>query len=149
MKYDIAFSIPYYTESNSTFPIPVNGNYNYWGPLIKYFLPKSDTIEIHCWNEEVDVIKEIIKINFNNYEMAIEKNITVFRIKKCFVISDYLLNKYITNGEFKWFTVNLDKGEKSVFHSGHWATEFFVPNATDNVFEVIKRVTPNETSIHQ
>ena len=53
------------------------------------------------------------------------------------------------SGKFKWFTVNLATGSGPVFHSGHWGTEFFVPNATEEEIVLIKSVTPAETSFYQ
>lgn len=146
MKNNLAFNIPTYTENDSVFPKPENENYDYWVPLIKYFLAKSDTIEIHCLNEEIDTIEEIKKLRLNTL-MVIEENITVIKGRNSSILSNYLLENFINNsGEFKWFTVNLDKGIVPVFHSGHWGTEFFVPNAMEKDIEVIKSVTPTETS---
>ncbi|MDK7669173.1 hypothetical protein [Cytobacillus oceanisediminis] len=54
MSKNIVFHIPTYTKSNSAFPKPMNDTYGYWAPLINYVLPKSNTIEIHCWNEEIE-----------------------------------------------------------------------------------------------
>ncbi|MDQ1144053.1 hypothetical protein QE429_000880 [Bacillus sp. SORGH_AS 510] len=147
MQDNLAFHIPTYTDDDSTFPKPVNRSYDYWVHLIKYFLLKSDTIEVHCWNEEIDTIDEIKKLN--SFEMFQEENITVFKGMKTSIISAYLSNDNINNiGEFKWFTVNLDKGTVPVFHSGHWGTEFFVPNAMEKDVELIKNVIPAETSFH-
>ncbi|RDU38750.1 hypothetical protein DRW41_04100 [Neobacillus piezotolerans] len=150
MQNNLAFNIPTYTQDNSTFPNPVNENYDYWGPIINCFLEKSDTIEIHCWNDEIDTIEEIGTLTLNTFEMVKEDNITIFKGKKTSVLSDYLLNNNTNNaGEFKWFTVNLHIGTVSVFHSGHWGTEFFVPNATEKDIAFIKSVVPIETSFHQ
>ncbi len=112
---NLAFNIPIYTQDNSTFPKPVNEKYDYWSPLI---LEKSDTIEIHCWNDEIDIIEDINTLSLNTFEMFQEDNITIFKGKKTFALSNYLLNDYTNNmGEFKWFTVNLDIGPTTPLHS--------------------------------
>ncbi|WP_088015045.1 hypothetical protein [Gottfriedia acidiceleris] len=148
MQNNLVFHIPTYTDDDSTFPKPVNENYDYWDQLIKYFLQKSDTIEVHCWNEEIDTIEEIKKLN--SFEIYKEDNITVFKGMKNSILSMYLSKHHINNiGEFKWFTVNLKKGMVPVFHSGHWGTEFVVPNAIDEDIELIKSIIPAETSFHQ
>ena len=150
MKNKLTFNIPTYTDDNSTFPKPVKKNYDYWIPLLEYFLTKSDRIEIHCWNEEIETIEEIKYLHKNDFEIVKEENITIFRGKKISILSGYLLNNNINKiGEFKWFTVNLEKGMVSVLHSGHWGTEFFVPNALEKDVEYIKSVTPTETIFHQ
>ncbi|WHY85923.1 hypothetical protein QNH39_25665 [Neobacillus novalis] len=150
MENNLVFNIPSYTDDNSAFPKPVHRNYDYWVPLINHFLAKSDTIEIHCWNEEIDTIEEIKSLHIGTFEMFKEENITIFKGKKTSTLSDYLMNNNMNIfGEFKWFTVNFDKGMVPVFHSGHWGTEFFVPNAMEKDIAIIKSVTPTETSFNQ
>lgn len=147
---NLAFNILTYTDYDSTFPKPANDNYDYWVALVGYFLAKSDTIEIHCWNEEIETIEEIQSLHINKVEMMKEENITLFKLKKKPALSDYLLNNNLNRmGELKWFTVNLNHGMVSVFHSGHWGTEFFVPNPMEEDIAFIKSVTPPETSFHQ
>ena len=149
MQYNLAFNIPTYTDDESTFPKPLIGNYVYWTALFEGFLTSSDTIEIHCWNEEIETISEIKSLYKNELEIVKGENLTIFRGRKHTNFSDYLLNNYLNKmGEFKWFTVNLDKDMVSVFHSGHWGTEFFVPNALKSDVALIKSVIPDETSLH-
>lgn len=47
MKYQLYFSLFVYEKID------------YWVPLMKYFLLRSDTIEIHCWNEEKLIVEEV------------------------------------------------------------------------------------------
>ncbi|WP_043933863.1 hypothetical protein [Bacillus sp. EB01] len=150
MQKNLAFHIPIYTLDNSAFPKPLNENYDYWVPLISCFLEKTDTVEIHCWNEEVETIKEIKALPLSKFKTFKEENITIFKGKKNLILLNYLLKNYTNNlGDFKWFTVNLDLGIVPIFHSGHWGTEFFVPNTTEKEIAIIKSVTPPETSFHQ
>lgn len=150
MQNNLAFNIPTYTEDHSAFPKPAIESYDYWIPLLEYFLTKSDAIEIHCWNEEIETIDEIKSLHKIEFEMIKEENITIFKGKITSALSDYLINNNRNKiGEFKWFTVNLNKGMESVFHSGHWGTEFFVPNAMEKDVTFIKIVTPIDTGFHQ
>lgn len=150
MQFNLAFNIPNYTDDKSTFPKPLIGNYDYWTALFEHFLTSSDTIEIHCWNEEIETIEEIKALYKGELETVKGENLTIFRWRKNSLLSDYLLNNYTNKiGEFKWFTVNLDKDLVSAFHSGHWGTEFFVPNALKSDVALIKSVIPDETSFHQ
>ncbi|MGY6212269.1 hypothetical protein ACXEO8_20045 [Cytobacillus firmus] len=149
MNKNLVFHIPTYTKHNSAFPKPLNDNYGYWVPLINFFLPKSDTIEIHCWNEEIEIINEIKRFNINKFEMQ-DENITIFKGMKFCILSDYLLNKNLDEkGNFKWFTVNLNYKGEPVFHSGHWGTEFFVTNAKEKDIEIIKSAIPTGTNLYQ
>lgn len=145
--YQIICSIPTYTTEDSAIRLPMCGNYDYWTALIQYLLPKADTIEIHCWNDERETIKDV-DVLFK--EKKYEENLTIFRGENDAALTDYLLKAHLNrSGEFKWFTVNLDMNTSSVFHSGHWGTELFVPNATEKDIAFIKNVIPAETIINQ
>ena len=96
------------------------------------------------------LFQEIKSLCKNEQEIVKGENLTIFRCQKQAPLSDYLLNNYLNKiGEFKWFTVNLDKDMVSAFHSGHWGTEFFVPNALKSDVALIKSLIPDETSFHQ
>lgn len=150
---NLSFHIPTYSDDNSSHPKPVNDNYDYWVPLLNYFLAKSDTVEFHCWNEEVEIIEEIKSFQNGKIEVVKEENLTIFKGNNIFIFSDYLINHYNINinkdRKFKWFTVNLNKGVESVFHSGHWGTEFFVPGVNEKDITFIKSVTPSKTIFHK
>jgi hypothetical protein len=147
LQKNLAFNISTYTCGDSTFPKPDIENYNYWVSLLSYYLKKADTIEIHCWNEEIETIEELDSLNL---VMVNEENITIFKGKKTPDLSNYLLNNFMNIfGEFKWFTVNLDSGKDLVMHSGHWGTEFLIAHATEKDIQFIKSVVPPETGFHQ
>lgn len=146
MQYNLAFNIPTYTDDDSTFPKPDIGNYDYWTALLEHFLTSSNTIEIHCWNEEIETISEIKSLYKNELGIVKEGNLTILSGQIHSTLSDYLLNNYLNKiGEFKWFTVNLVKDMVSVFHSGHWGKEFFVPNVLKRDVAFIMSVIPDET----
>lgn len=147
---NIAINIPTYTIDNDTFPIPLNGNYGYWVSLAETFLAKSNTIEIHCWNEENGIIEEITSLHKQAFQIVKEENLTIFKGNRTSILSKYLLNNFKSeNGNFKWFTVNLIKDNESIFHSGHWDTEFFIPKLLEEEVRFIKSVIPDDTSLLQ
>lgn len=150
MNDNLAFYILYYTVDESNFPMPENENYDYWVPLIKYFLVKSDMIEFHSWNEEMKTIKELKSFFDEPLEIIIEDNLTIFKGNITPPVKDALLYNYLKNiGELKWFTVHLLRNSNSIFHSGHWGTEFFVPDVNEKDIEFIKTVTPKGTKFYQ
>ncbi|MEQ2525101.1 hypothetical protein EKG37_07105 [Robertmurraya yapensis] len=141
-QFQLICSLPTYTTVDSAIRLPICGNYDYWTALIQYFLPKADTIEIHCWNDEIETIKDV-EVLFE--EKKYEENLTIFRGENDSVLTDYLLKEHLNRfGEFKWFTLNLYLNIASVFHSGHWSTELYVPNATEGDISFIKSVMPAE-----
>lgn len=103
---------------------------------MEYFLAKSDTIEIHCWNVEIDSIEEInlFKVNI---EIRKEGELTIFTANKTPSFSEYLLkNNLNKRSELKWFTLNLSKDKVS---------EFYVSNFMQKDIKFIKSVTPDGT----
>ncbi|MCU9613119.1 hypothetical protein OEV98_06085 [Caldibacillus lycopersici] len=147
---NIAFNIPTYTIDKETFPKPLNGNYDYWVALVAPFLAKSNTIEIHCWNDERGIMEAVTSLPKQAFHIIKEDNLTIFKGSKTPSLSKYLLKNFRDeNGNFKWFTVNLIKDQVAIFHSGHWATEFFLPNLLEEEVRFIKSVTPVDTSLIQ
>ncbi|MDK7669174.1 hypothetical protein [Cytobacillus oceanisediminis] len=92
-------------------------------------------------------VKELKFLYKQEFTIGIDENLTIFKGSIGSAISNYILyNSLNESGEFKWFTVNLNKGEKSIFHSGHWATEFLINNIMEKDIEIIKRFTPPHTN---
>jgi hypothetical protein len=150
MLFNLFFNLPVYTKEESTFPIPENEDYSYWNPLMKYFLDKADSVEFQCWNEEVETINELKSLFIQALEIVLEENLTIFKGPVTPALSNYLLLNFLNErNELKWFTVNLGDGEKEVFHSGHWGTEFFASAVIEEDIAYIKGVTPVETGFHQ
>ncbi|RLQ95148.1 hypothetical protein [Falsibacillus albus] len=140
MEKNIAFNIPTYKDSDG---------YKYWVPLLEYFLAKANKIEIHCWNDEVETIKELTALHNGVLQVVIQDNLTIFTGNKTRGLTDYLLNNYTDKNEkIKWFTINVNQDEDSVIHSGHWGSEFFVPNVLEEEIELIKSLTPPDTIFH-
>lgn len=140
---EIQFTIPwsYSIEEDTVFPLP--DDYEYWRPLVSHFLNKTDTVEIHCWNEEKEAIKEIKSVP--NCSVLVGDNMTIFKFTNVQNLPDFLLNKYEMVNKFKWFTVNFIHHGEIIFHSGHWATEFAVTAGNDEEAAWIQSVTPKNT----
>lgn len=150
MKYKLHFTIPTFTEDLDTFPIPENENYDYWVPLISYFLKQSTIIEIHCWNDEKDVIKETALLFKDSFKIVNGREVTVIKGSKTDNISNHLLYENLkTNGKLKWFSVFFINNNTPLFHSEHWGTEFFAPDLSEENIAYIKSITPAGTDFHQ
>jgi len=143
MKYQLHFTIP-------EFPSPMPENYEYWVPLMKYFIEKSDTIDIHCWNEEKEVIKETKALVQDDPESPEDMELTIFRGILTDDISHHLLTNHLAETEnIKWFSIFLSKGDITMFHSEHWGTEFFAPNLSEEEIAYITSVMPKDTNFNQ
>jgi hypothetical protein len=149
MHYNLHFELSTYTTNNSAFRMPENDNYDYWVPLMKHYLEQSDTIEIHCWNEETKVIEDT-KLIFALLERSYEYELTYFKGDISQNIIDHILHNNLTkDGELKWFSIFLSKGSKTLLQSGHWGTEFFTPNISEKEIAFIHSVMPNKTNYNQ
>lgn len=150
MKHNLQFTIPTFTEEFDVFPIPDNEKYDYWVPLLKKFIEQSDTIEIHCWNDEKDHINEMTLLFKGVSKIVNEGNITVIKGKITDDISNHVLYDNVkTNGKLKWFSIFLSRNNTPVFQSEHWGTEFFAPNLGDDDIANIKSMTPADTNFYQ
>ena len=150
MVYKLYIEIATHTEINSTFPRPEDDNYNYWVPMVNLFIDKSDQIEIHCWNEEIETIEEINSSHKETLDMVIKGNLTVFKGNITSAIRHYLIHNNINkNRELKWFTVTFKKDQVALFRSEHWGTEFFATAVSEKEIEYLKNITPCKTTFHQ
>lgn len=68
---------------------------DYWVPVMNYFLLQSDSIEIHCWNEEEVVVEETKSMLKGSFETITENNLTIFKGNKALDVVKHLL--YITS----------------------------------------------------
>ena len=147
MNYRLYFSVPTFSLENDGFPM--TGTYDYWLPLMEYFLKGSDTIEIHSWNDEKQVIEEISCFS-NLMEIPTEHKLTYYKGKLTPEIAEHILRNNVTdNGRLKWFSIFLSKDGKSIFDSGHWGTEFFAHSVNQNDISFIKSVMPTDTNFHK
>ncbi|WLR57580.1 hypothetical protein LC048_12425 [Mesobacillus subterraneus] len=139
----VQFTIPwsYSEEVDTTFPLP--DDYMYWKPLVEHFLEGIDIVEIHCWNEEQDVIQEI-QSDYNSF-VHVSDHMTVFKMTNINTAKELLLNKCEKDHRFKWFTVNFIMQGEVIFHSSHWATEFAVTAKNSAEAAWIQSVTPKNT----
>ncbi|EAR67093.1 hypothetical protein B14911_16310 [Bacillus sp. NRRL B-14911] len=137
MKYQLYFSLFVYEKID------------YWVPLMKYFLLRSDTIEIHCWNEEKLIVEEVQSV-LKGFEKTKEYDLTIFKGKITPDVVNYLsYNNIDIEGKIKWFSIFLINNTTTIFHSEHWGMEFFAPDVYKKDVAFIKSIMPVETNFHQ
>ncbi|WP_050180576.1 hypothetical protein [Domibacillus robiginosus] len=147
MKYQLHFTVPTFTEEFDVFPNP--DNYDYWVPLMRTFIEQSDTIEIHCWNDEKDIIKETNLLFKDSAEIIHGRDITIIKGSKTEDILNHLLYKNVKiNGKLKWFSIFLSRNKVTLLHSEHWGTAFFAPNLSEEDIAFTKSVTPKKTNFN-
>lgn len=118
--------------------------------MVKHFLDKADTIEIHCWNEEIETINEMNSIKSERFEIIKEENLIIFKAPTSKSLNEYLLRESVNDeGVLKWFTLNLEKLNVPLFHSGHWGTELFIPSITQEDIDLIQTIIPKDSDLQQ
>lgn len=146
MANSLHFTVPTYTEDDA-FPTPESDGF--WVPLFSPFLKESDGIEIHCWNDEDEIIQELRSMDNSLLHVEKGQDLTVFKISNTDEASDYLLNHFLSiKGRFKWFSVFLSRNDETLFHAEHWGTAFFVPKIQKQCVEEISKIMPAGTSLN-
>ncbi|ANU26703.1 hypothetical protein [Planococcus versutus] len=149
LKKQLHFELTEFADDREKERIPATANYDYWLLLMEYFLAKSDTFEIHCWNEEFAVVNEITLNLPGLVEITKEQKMTIFAGLLTVEIAEFLLTHHVyENKRLAWFSVFLSRGEQHIFSSEHWGTEFFVPDVTQEDLLFIKHVTPDDAAFN-
>ena len=147
MNYRLYFSVPTFSLERDGFPMI--DDFDYWIPLMEYFLKSSDTIEIHSWYDEKQVIDEISCFS-NLTEIPTKHKLTYYKGNLTPDIAEYILRNNVTNkGRLKWFSIFLSKDGHSIFNSEHWGTEFFAHSVNQNDISFIRSIMPRDTNFHK
>ena len=124
---------------------------DWWKKIVKYFVQVGDDLEIRCWKEEADEIKQA-SIYGNpideNYEVSIKGVVSEGLISE--LLSENPTDKSIYNKMTKYFTINTER-EGRKFCSAHYGTEMYLVGVTkcDIAFfkDVMKEFTEEDFSI--
>lgn len=150
LKTQLQFELTEFADELESYRIPATGNYEYWLLLMEYFLAKSDTVEIHCFNEEKEEIEELRSGLPGVFDASEKQGMTIFSSFLTPEITEFLLHRHVSKtSKLKWFSVFLSKGEQHIFSSEHWGTEFFVPDIAEEDLLFIKHVAPDGTHFNE
>lgn len=143
MKEHLHFEIGAFMEDEFNMYVPENADYGYWLLLMDHVLKTANRIEIHCWNEELEVMEELGGL----LRKQEEELYTTFSGELNPELKQLLIGAYLdSNGRFKWFSVFLSSDETQTFHAEHWATEFFIPDISKETELYIRKIMPADTS---
>ncbi|WP_051556544.1 hypothetical protein [Alkalihalobacterium bogoriense] len=142
----IYFSISIF--ENSPHCIPTDFDYRYWLKLMNRFITRADTIEIHCWEEEKEVIEELKQRYDEFHEIPNSLSLVYFGGEMTDKKKEYLVTDFVNkHRQLKWFSIFLYKKGSCIFSSEHWGTEFFGNEMTAADVEFIKTVLPEESIV--
>ncbi len=131
-------------------------DYTWWIGLVKKVLKKAETFEMRLWSDDVEAIESGLKYGTKVNNKETEEIVFQGKVTNDFEIEvqeDFMSRE----GCIKWFTLNLYRGEKLLFSSGHYGDETLVFDLSEDEahriqewakqYPVIKRVDVyNETN---
>lgn len=122
-------------------------DYTYWLELMAYYLKRADSIDIHIWHGEVDVIREL------EANTALHKRDLAPLMMKGFggaitpELIHFILNEsFNSSGAIKWFSIFLKRGGELLFESGHNGAELIAQQPTAKEIEMMKSVLPSNAT---
>ena len=124
----------------------------WWKALVKYFAQVGDKLEIRCWKEELAEIQQAASYGDpaeENDEVSIKGIVSEGLISE--LLSENPTDKSIYNKMTKYFTVNVERGQRR-FCSAHYGTEVYLIGASDDdaafFRDVMKEFTEEDFSVH-
>lgn len=105
---------------------------HWWKELVKYFVHVGNSLEIRCWKEESEEIRQALQygnLTEANYEVSIKGIVTKEFLTE--LLSENSQDKSIYNKMTKYFTINVDNGQRR-FCSAHYGTEIYLMGVSDD-----------------
>jgi len=93
---------------------PYLENYGALRKIMERFMENCESLEVHCWEDETDAIRELIAVS--DRADVEEGNPMIIRTKCTPEVKDLLLNRGLNEkNQYKWFTVFFKRKGKSIF----------------------------------
>ena len=113
---------------------------HWWREVVKHFLRVGDPLEIRCWKEEEDEIRQASRYGTpaaENDEVSVKSIVTDEFLEE--ILSDEPTDKSLYNKMTKYFTINAERGA-SRFCSAHYGTEMYIEGASEEDVSFFQRV---------
>ena len=125
-------------------------DYGYWLQLVAYYLKLADSIDLHVWNEEVEVIRELEEKTTLHKRDLTPLMMTGFTGAITPELIHFILNEsFNSSGAIKWFSMFFKREGKLLFESGHNGSELIAQNPDAKEIAMMKSVLPvNATFQH-
>ena len=112
---------------------------HWWRKVVTHFLRVGDPLEIRCWKEEEEEVRQASKYGppaAENYEVSVKGIVTAEFLEE--ILSDEPTDKSLYNKMTKYFTINLERGPLR-FCSAHYGTEMYIEGASAEDISFFKR----------
>ncbi|NLX77145.1 MAG: hypothetical protein GXZ01_07235 [Clostridiaceae bacterium] len=125
----------------------VPADYDFWEPLVTYFIRKCTHFRIDCWIGETTAI-ERAKVHGENLDLGVN-NMKAFtgEITDQF-ISELIHDPFDDEGKIKWFSIFLIKDDRILFSSEHYGSEFSASDLDEEDVEFVRSVMPVDFYLH-
>ncbi|SHJ72744.1 hypothetical protein SAMN05444401_3719 [Clostridium amylolyticum] len=128
-------------DTASGISIPVT--YQYWKPLMEYFIDKCTGFRLDCWEDEKEAVDSASKLGKETESYAAKMVSFQNSISEEFI--DEVLNFPLDKeGKIKWFGVNLKKDEEYLISCQHYGSEFVTGWLKDEDADFIKSILPKD-----
>lgn len=144
-NYSVHFEISRGRETKIGVLVPIN--YDFWEPLLSYFIKKCTNFRIDCWMDEktaiarAEVFEKIFDTEINN------KKVFKGKITEEFTF-ELIHNPFDEEGKIKWFSIFLMDADRYVFSAEHYGSEFTAEYLTEEEVEYIRSVMPKYFHFH-
>ena len=113
---------------------------HWWREVVMPFFRVGDPLEIRCWKEEEEEVRQASKYGppaAENYEVSVKGIVTAEFLEE--ILSDEPTDKSLYNKMTKDFTINVERGPLR-FCSAHYGTELYIDGATEKDVSFFHRV---------
>jgi len=144
-KYSVHFERLKGRKTESGILVPTN--YNFWEPLLMYFIKKCTHFRIDCWADEetaisrAEIFGEILDVGIDNMKVFTGEITEEF-------IFELIYNPFDGEGKIKWFSIFLMAGDKYVFSAEHYGSEFSAECLTEDEIEYIRSIITEDFHFH-
>lgn len=124
----------------------VPNSYEYWEPLISYFINRSNNFRIDCWAGEEKAIQRAA--TFGEILETELKNMKVFtgKLTKEF-INELINNPFDGDGKIQWFSIFLMNEDRFIFSLEHYGSELVFDSVSEEDVAYICSVMPEDFDI--
>lgn len=113
---------------------------HWWREVVTHFFRAGDALEIRCWKEEEDEVRQASKYGTpaaENYEVSVKGIVTAKFLEE--ILSDEPADKSLYNKMTKYFTINVERGPLR-FCSAHYGTEMYIEGASAEDISFFQKV---------
>jgi hypothetical protein len=133
-------------ETTSGYMIPIS--YDFWKPLMTYFIKRGTKFRLDCWSNETEGIERAGLLGCSIIGEIGNLRIFEGKITEEFIY-EIVENPFDKDGKIKWFSIFLkNKDDEIIFSSEHNGSEFVTGWISPKDVDFIKATVPQDFSFN-